>query len=88
MLKTCKTEIVYFKVLEVNRYRSRFVFVKTNFPEGNIFNRFFVEDSDLWEVGNSIKRTCRPVDHKVPQPNTSYTEWMGVLYEIKYEECL
>lgn len=82
-------DVVYFQVIEVERHNSRFAFIKTNFPTSSIFNRFFVEDSDLWKVGKSIKRTCRPVERRsAAQPNTSYTEWMGVLYEVKYEEFL
>ena len=82
-------DTVYFKVVKVERHSSRFAFIKTDFPVNSIFNRFFVEDSNLWEIGKFIKRTCRPVARKsVAQPNTSYTEWMGVLYEIKYEEFL
>jgi hypothetical protein len=71
-----------FTVLEVKRYKgTKFVSVFTD-AEGT-HSRFWVLDSDIWQVGNVIKRTCKLVSARSDKPNTVYTNRVRGLYEIE-----
>lgn len=71
-----------FTVLKVERYKgTKFVSVTTDAKDINI--RFWVLDSDIWQVGNVIKRTCKLVSARTDKPNTFYTEGVQGLYEIE-----
>ena len=73
-----------FDVVEVKRYpNSQMVWVRTSIPTGTM-NRFFVADSDIWKVGNKIRRTIQKVVERIELPNTQYVEQMG-LYQIHHE---
>lgn len=73
-----------FEVVEVKRYpNSQMIWVRTSIPNGTM-NRFFVADSDIWKVGNTIRRTIQKVAERVEMPNTQYVEQMG-LYQIHHE---
>lgn len=73
-----------FDVVEVERYpNSRMIWVRTSIPTGTM-NRFFVQDSDIWKVGNTIRRTVQKVVERIELPNTQYVESMG-LYQIRHE---
>jgi hypothetical protein len=73
-----------FEVVEVKRYpNSQMVWVRTSIPSGTM-NRFFVPDSDIWKIGNTIRRTIQKVAERVEMPNTIYVEQMG-LYQIHHE---
>ena len=76
-----------FEVVEVKRYpNSQMIWVRTSIPNGTM-NRFFVQDSDIWKVGNTIRRTIQKVAERVELPNTQYVEQMG-LYQIHHELIL
>lgn len=71
-----------FTVLKVKRYKgTKFVYVTTDAKDTN--RRFWVPDSDIWEVGNVIKRTCQLVSERIDKPNTIYTNGVNGLYEIE-----
>ena len=73
-----------FEVVEVKRYsNSKMVWVRTSIPTGTM-NRFFVQDSDIWKVGNTIRRTIQKVAERIEMPNTTYVENLG-LYRIQNE---
>ena len=73
-----------FDVVEVKRYpNSQMIWVRTSITNGTM-NRFFVQDSDIWKVGNTIRRTCQKVAERVEMPNTTYVEQVG-LYKIQHE---
>lgn len=73
---------VTFTVLKVERYKgTKFVYVFTDAEGTN--RRFWVPDSDIWKVGNVIKRTCRLVSSRTDKPNTVYTNSVCGLYEIE-----
>lgn len=73
-----------FDVVEVKRYpNSQMIWVRTSIPTGTM-NRFFVQDSDIWKVGNKIRRTIQKVVERIELPNTQYVEQMG-LYQIRHE---
>ena len=73
-----------FEVVEVKRYsNSKMIWVRTSIPNGTM-NRFFVADSDIWKIGNTIRRTIQKVAERVEMPNTIYVEQMG-LYQIHHE---
>lgn len=72
-----------FTVLEVKRYSgTQMIWVKTSAQDIN--NRFFVKDSNIWEVGNTIRRTVQKVTERIEIPNTTYIEQMG-LYQMHDE---
>lgn len=72
-----------FTVLEVKRYSgTQMIWVKTSAQDVN--NRFFVKDSDIWKIGNTIRRTVQKVTERVEMPNTTYIEQMG-LYQMHDE---
>lgn len=72
-----------FTVLEVKRYSgTQMIWVKTSAQDIN--NRFFVKDSDIWKIGNTIRRTVQKVTKRVEMPNTTYIEQMG-LYQMHDE---
>ena len=72
-----------FTVLEVKRYSgTQMIWVKTSAQDVN--NRFFVKDSDIWKIGNTIRRTVQKVTKRVEMPNTTYIEQMG-LYQMHDE---
>lgn len=74
-----------FTVVQVKRYsNSSMVCVKTSAPQGTTNGRFFVKDSDIWKVGNTIRRTIQKVQERVEMPNTTYIEQMG-LYQMHDE---
>lgn len=78
----CLTEV--FKVIEVKRYPNcSMVWVRTSVTGTN--NRFFVRDSNIWEVGNTIRRTIQRVPYKIEQPNTVYTEDCFGIYRMQDE---
>lgn len=63
-----------FEVVEVKRYsNSKMIWVRTSIPSGTN-SRFFVQDSDIWKIGNTIRRTIQRVTTKVEMPNTVYIE--------------
>lgn len=72
-----------FTVLEVKKYSgTQMIWVKTSAQGTN--NRFFVKDSDIWKVGNTIRRTVQKVTERIEMPNTVYVESMG-LYQMHDE---
>ena len=74
-----------FTVVQVKRYsNSSMIWVKTSAPQGTTNGRFFVKDSDIWKVGNKIRRTVQKVTERIEMPNTIYVESMG-LYRIQDE---
>jgi hypothetical protein len=74
---------IIFTVVQVKRYsNSSMIWVKTSAQDTN--NRFFVKDSDIWKVGNTIRRTVQKVTERVEMPNTTYIEQMG-LYQMRDE---
>ena len=74
-----------FTVVQVKRYsNSSMIWVKTSAPQGTTNGRFFVKDSDIWKVGNTIRRTIQKVQERVEMPNTTYIEQMG-LYQMHDE---
>lgn len=76
---------IIFTVVQVKRYsNSSMIWVKTSAPQNTTNNRFFVKDSDIWKVGNTIRRTIQKVSERVEMPNTTYVEQMG-LYKIQDE---
>lgn len=76
---------IIFTVVQVKRYsNSSMVWVKTSAPQGTTNGRFFVKDSDIWKVGNTIRRTIQKVQERVEMPNTTYIEQMG-LYQMHDE---
>ena len=80
-MKTNILEFV-FEVVEVKRYSNcKMISVRTSIPSGTM-NRFFVQDSDIWKVGNTIRRTVQRVTTKVEKPNTIYTEDPFGIFEI------
>lgn len=71
-----------FTVLKVERYKgTKFAFITTDAEDTN--RRFCVPDSDIWKVGNVIKRTCKLVSARTDKPNTVYTNCVRGLYEIE-----
>lgn len=76
---------VIFTVVQVKRYsNSSMIWVKTSAPQDTTNGRFFVKDSDIWQVGNKIRRTIQKVQERVEMPNTTYIEQMG-LYQMHDE---
>lgn len=76
---------VIFTVVQVKRYsNSSMIWVKTSAPQGTTNGRFFVKDSDIWQVGNKIRRTIQKVQERIEMPNTTYIEQMG-LYQMHDE---
>lgn len=76
---------ISFTVVQVKRYsNSSMVWVKTSAPQNTTNGRFFVKDSDIWKVGNTIRRTIQKVQERVEMPNTTYIEQMG-LYQMHDE---
>lgn len=76
---------IIFTVVQVKRYsNSSMVWVKTSAPQNTTNGRFFVKDSDIWKVGNTIRRTIQKVQEMVEMPNTTYIEQMG-LYQMHDE---
>ena len=76
---------IIFTVVQVKRYsNSSMIWVKTSAPQDTTNGRFFVKDSDIWQVGNKIRRTVQKVQERVEMPNTVYVESMG-LYRIQDE---
>lgn len=74
-----------FTVVQVKRYsNSSMIWVKTSAPQDTTNGRFFVKDSDIWKVGNKIRRTIQKVQERVEMPNTTYIEQMG-LYQMHDE---
>ena len=74
-----------FTVVQVKRYsNSSMIWVKTSAPQNTTNGRFFVKDSDIWKVGNKIRRTIQKVQERVEMPNTTYIEQMG-LYQMHDE---
>lgn len=76
---------VIFTVVQVKRYsNSSMIWVKTSAPQDTTNGRFFVKDSNIWQVGNKIRRTVQKVTERIEMPNTIYVESMG-LYRIQDE---
>jgi hypothetical protein len=76
---------VTFTVVQVKRYsNSSMIWVKTSAPQNTTNGRFFVKDSNIWQVGNKIRRTVQKVTERIEMPNTIYVENMG-LYRIQDE---
>lgn len=76
---------IIFTVVQVKRYsNSSMIWVKTSAPQDTTNGRFFVKDSDIWQVGNKIRRTIQKVQERVEMPNTTYIEQMG-LYQMHDE---
>ena len=76
---------VIFTVVQVKRYsNSSMIWVKTSAPQNTTNGRFFVKDSDIWKVGNTIRRTVQKVTERIDIPNTTYIESMG-LYRMQDE---
>ena len=76
---------IIFTVVQVKRYsNSSMVWIKTSAPQNTTNGRFFVKDSDIWQVGNTIRRTIQKVQERVEMPNTTYIEQMG-LYQMHDE---
>lgn len=76
---------ISFTVVQVKRYsNSSMIWVKTSAPQNTTNGRFFVKDSDIWKVGNTIRRTIQKVQERVEMPNTTYIEQMG-LYQMHDE---
>jgi hypothetical protein len=76
---------IIFTVVQVKRYsNSSMIWVKTSAPQDTTNGRFFVKDSDIWQVGNKIRRTIQKVQERVEMPNTVYVESMG-LYQMRDE---
>lgn len=76
---------IIFTVVQVKRYsNSSMIYVKTSAPQDTTNGRFFVKDSDIWQVGNKIRRTIQKVQERVEMPNTTYIEQMG-LYQMHDE---
>ena len=76
---------IIFTVVQVKRYsNSSMIWVKTSAPQDTTNGRFFVKDSDIWQVGNTIRRTIQKVQERVEMPNTTYIEQMG-LYQMHDE---
>lgn len=76
---------IIFTVVQVKRYsNSSMIWVKTSAPQDTTNGRFFVKDSDIWQVGNKIRRTIQKVQERVEMPNTIYVEQMG-LYQMRDE---
>lgn len=76
---------IIFTVVQVKRYsNSSMIWVKTSAPQDTTNGRFFVKDSDIWKVGNKIRRTIQKVQERIEMPNTTYIEQMG-LYQIHDE---
>lgn len=74
-----------FTVVQVKRYsNSSMIWVKTSAPQDTTNGRFFVKDSDIWKVGNKIRRTIQKVQERIEMPNTTYIEQMG-LYQMHDE---
>lgn len=74
-----------FTVVQVKRYsNSSMIWVKTSAPQDTTNGRFFVKDSDIWKVGNKIRRTIQKVQERIEMPNTTYIEQMG-LYQMRDE---
>lgn len=72
-----------FTVLEVERYSgTQMIWIKTSAQDTN--RKFFVKDSDIWKVGNTIRRTVQKVTERTEMPNTVYVESIG-LYQIHDE---
>lgn len=76
---------IIFTVVQIKRYsNSSMIWVKTSAPQDTTNGRFFVKDSDIWQVGNKIRRTIQKVQERVEMPNTIYVEQMG-LYQMRDE---
>lgn len=76
---------IIFTVVQVKRYsNSSMIWVKTSAPQDTTNGRFFVKDSDIWQIGNKIRRTIQKVQERVEMPNTTYIEQMG-LYQMHDE---
>lgn len=76
---------IIFTVMQVKRYsNSSMIWVKTSAPQDTTNGRFFVKDSNIWQVGNKICRTVQKVTERIEMPNTIYVENMG-LYRIQDE---
>lgn len=76
---------IIFTVVQVKRYsNSSMIWVKTSAPQDTTNGRFFVKDSDIWKVGNKIRRTIQKVQERIEMPNTTYIEQMG-LYQMHDE---
>lgn len=76
---------IIFTVVQVKRYsNSSMIWVKTSAPQDTTNGRFFVKDSDIWQVGNKIRRTIQKVQERIEMPNTTYIEQMG-LYQMHDE---
>ena len=76
---------ITFTVVQVKRYsNSSMIWVKTSAPQDTTNGRFFVKDSNIWQVGNKIRRTVQKVTERIEMPNTIYVENMG-LYRIQDE---
>ena len=76
---------IIFTVVQIKRYsNSSMIWVKTSAPQNTTNERFFVKDSDIWQVGNKIRRTIQKVQERVEMPNTIYVEQMG-LYQMRDE---
>lgn len=76
---------IIFTVVQVKRYsNSSMIWVKTSAPQSTTNGRFFIKDSDIWKVGNTIRRTIQKVQERVEMPNTTYIEQMG-LHQIHDE---
>lgn len=74
-----------FKVLNVTKYKgTEYVYVETDAPHNDTNNRFFVKDSIIWKVGNTIQRTVERVTEQIDMPDTIYTKTVH-LYRISHK---
>lgn len=75
-----------FTVVQVKRYsNSSMIWVKTSAPQDTTNGRFFVKDSDIWQVGNKIRRTVQKVTEMIAAPNTVYTQDSFGIFQMKDE---
>jgi hypothetical protein len=76
-----------FKVLSVQKYSySNYIWIETDAPKNDTNNRFFVKDSVIWKVGNTIQRTVERVSEseQIEMPDTVYTRTVH-LYRISHK---
>lgn len=74
-----------FKVLNVTKYKgTEYVYVETDAPRNDTNNRFFIKDSIIWKVGNTIQRTVERVTEQIDMPDTIYTKTVH-LYRISHK---
>ena len=74
-----------FKVLNVTKYKgTEYVWIETDAPRNSTNNRFFIKDSIIWKIGNTIQRTVERVTEQIDMPDTIYTK-TAHLYRISHK---